>query len=659
MRFVGIFGVLCGVFLLVAPAAGAQTEGLTYTEDTVFTVRDGFVEVEIEAVMANTTAEDRQGNTIFFSFFDSLVLAVPTGAQDLSIVSRGSELSSTAEALDDNFEIHTAALPSQLRPGDSRSFTIRFVLPDGDVRGDGLFVSNPAFHAFPIWSFSDPGTGSLRLRVPEDADLNDSAGQLRPAGSVDGFVEWEPRDFENPEELFAFVTVAFDELLRTERFAVVGQQIELQAWPGDDEWADFTRETIEVGLPALETTIGIPVPDQSTLEVTESLTPNLYGYSAWYDQLDTSIEIGNELDDTVIIHELSHAWFNNDLFVERWISEGLAEEFTWHVQTELGWDVEADPSAPNPLDDAATPLVGWGTAGSGGVDQAGFQAEEQYGYNASWFVVREMTDIIGLEQMRGVIAQANGNITAYGDTDPEATTTVRDDWRRFLDLASVGITPEQEATLVGLFSDFVVEPDDVELLEQRTAAREQYRELVGNEAQWDVPADIRLALDSWRFEDASSLMAQAAEVQARFVEVDELATASSLVLSDAAQVSYERNGSDFALLVLDEQEAAIDKVETVRTAATRELTTDERWGLREVSRRPYVEAAEAAFASDEIAQIDLAQTRLDGLLAQAAIAGADRILWLKYGIAAMVGIFLLMVRRLLRRNKVSDQRMLG
>ena len=110
MRFVGIFGVLCGVFLLVAPAAGAQTEGLTYTEDTVFTVRDGFVEVEIEAVMANTTAEDRQGNTIFFSFFDSLVLAVPTGAQDLSIVSRGSELSSTAEALDDNFEIHLSLI---------------------------------------------------------------------------------------------------------------------------------------------------------------------------------------------------------------------------------------------------------------------------------------------------------------------------------------------------------------------------------------------------------------------------------------------------------------------------------------------------------------------------------------------------------------------
>ena len=70
--------------------------------------------------------------------------------------------------------------------------------------------------------------------------------------------------------------------------------------------------------------------------------------------------------------------------------------------------------------------------------------------------------------------------------------------------------------------------------------------------------------------------------------------------------------------------------------------------------RTLLRTYEVAFASDEIAQINLAQTNLNGLLSQAAIVGAERILWLKYGIAAMVGILLLMARRVFRWRRKSE-----
>ena len=28
-----------------------------------------------------------------------------------------------------------------------------------------------------------------------------------------------------------------------------------------------------------------------------------------------------------MLHEIAHTWFNEDLFEERWITEGLADEF--------------------------------------------------------------------------------------------------------------------------------------------------------------------------------------------------------------------------------------------------------------------------------------------------------------------------------------------
>ncbi len=642
MRFLAVLTVLFGVLVTGVATAGAQVDGLSYAEDTVFTITEDGVQVVTEAVMTNTSRERRSGNTIYYSYFDTYIVIVPIGAEDLRITSRGSTLSSTGEAVDEDFEIRTVRLPSELRSGQSRSFTVSYTLPRGEIRDDGLFFSNPAFHAFPLWSFSDPGTGSLLLRVPEEADLNEFGGLLRRTGLNDDYIEWAPRDFARPEDLFAYVTVTVDDELEATTFSVAGQSIELHSWPGDAAWATFAKETISVGLPELESLIGLPIPDQDTLEITESVTPYFYGYGGWYNPADTSIEIGNELDQTVMMHELTHAWFNRDLFVERWVSEGLAEEYTWRAMNELGWDLERLPGIPNTQSPAATPLLGWGRNGVGGVSDETFLAQEAYGYDTAWYVMHELYNLLDRDGMQQVLAAADAHTTAYPGDDETELTNKPNDWRRLFDLAAMHVDAEDEAKIEALFVDYVLGESHIEQLERRREVRDRYDQFVSQDLAWRIPDDLRSALEAWRFDTAVALLDDAEAVQDRYRDVADATASANLELSNAARARYEQSEPDYAgaLDMLNQQVQSMADVEAVRAIVERERTSEERWGLGDNSLISFSLGAEAAFAIDDVEQIAAARSGVDVTLVRAAAVGAERILWAKIGAGASVMLVL-------------------
>ena len=105
MRLVAFFAVVFSLVVSLAIPAGAQTTGLAYTEDVVYTVLDDSVRVELTATMTNTTIERREGDTVFFTFFDTVVFIAPTGLTNLSIASEGTLLASSAEPLDEDFDV--------------------------------------------------------------------------------------------------------------------------------------------------------------------------------------------------------------------------------------------------------------------------------------------------------------------------------------------------------------------------------------------------------------------------------------------------------------------------------------------------------------------------------------------------------------------------
>ena len=619
---------MIGVFFFGAPLLGAQTEGLIYSEDTVFIVEEGVVRVETTATMTNTTVERREGDSIFFSFFDELFLVTPIGVENLVISSAGATLSSTASPIDEFFELRAVPLPTQLRSGQSRTFEVSFDLPAGELRGDGLFFSNPAHSAFALWSFSDPGQGSLTLRVPPEVQLNDVGNSLRLSGSDDGFTFWEPIDFEVPTDLFAYVTVTNDRALESERFTVAGQDIEVNSWPGDDIWADFAAETIRSGLPVLEELIGLEVPDQSTLEVTESVTPYFFGYAGWYNPVDTSIDIGNDLDDAVMLHELSHAWFNIDLFTDRWIVEGLAEEFTFRAQAELNLEQETPPAVPRLTDRGAQALQDWDSALAGRTNSEEFQDQEAYGYETSWYTVRQIVDIIGLDGMQAVLADVDQSRPSYPSGDASETSSARDDWRRLLDLTSSYATTEEAERLEQLFSDFVANEAGIETLERRRQARIDYEILSERNPQWEVSPSIRTALERWDFDTADLLLEQARAVQDRYLQLQAEVDGTNIVVSNAPQLAYEQGETNFdeALRLLDGQFRSVEAISSMQESVERVLTFRQRIGFVGRDDPPeLLTGALEALADDDFVRVDQTAAEFDSILLDADRSGALRL----------------------------------
>ena len=639
------FMILVVLFATAVPA-GAQTPGLHYSEDVVFTVLEDSVRVDLTATMTNNTVERRQGDTVFFSFFDTFIFIAPTGVTDLSISSNGSALSSSTERLDDDFDVVSATLPEQLRSGDSRSFNVSYTLPRGEPRSDSAFLSNPAYHGFPLWSFSDPGTGSLTLRVPEDAEVSELGVTLQRRGTEDGFVTWEPLRFDVPEDFFTYVNVIRDDRLVEQRFDVSGQEILLRSWPGDSEWVEFAQTAIEDGVPALEDRIGAPIPDQDTLEVTASVTPFLFGYAGWYDPSNTSIEIGNELDRGVMLHELSHAWFNESLFMDRWMIEGLAEEFSWQIDRQLGEFDNELPTTPRATDAGAAPLNQWSSVLTD-LGNEELREREVYSYNASWFVVRELAEIVGTDGLQQMILAADSDAPSYAGAN---RSLLPNDWRRVLDLASNQTDAAGEAALDELWLSLVVDEREAELVTARREVRDQYLHFRDRPLGWAIPQDIEQAMADWRFDDAEELLREASRVldlQRRVIYQADLA---GLEAAEAGRDAYEQPVPDYALAltVLGEQEEAIESVVSVRDLATRPLTAEEQRGFVDPSLDRYVDEAESAYATNRFADVIDLRDQLATSRRDAASIGSTRLLWSRLGLGAAVVMVLLGIGGLAR-----------
>ena len=84
-------------------------------------------------------------------------------------------------------------------------------------------------------------------------------------------------------------------------------------------------------MPDLETAIGLPWPVDRELGISEVSSTQIEGYAGLYDSATDEIQISEDLDEQIIVHETAHAWFNGGLFAQRWISEGLADEYASRV----------------------------------------------------------------------------------------------------------------------------------------------------------------------------------------------------------------------------------------------------------------------------------------------------------------------------------------
>lgn len=635
---------LAAVVLAVGAAAPASAQeaapdddGLRLEVDTTYRVDPvaGMVDVVLDVSATNTLEDvpDEFGVTRFY--FDEVVFLIPLEARSIAATDEDGSLDfRVLERADDGIVEIGVALAPRLYSGSTAELEISFTLPGDEPRSDGDLRVNEAFIWFYVWAYGDPGMSTVAVEMPTRFGVEILGDPLELDGQM-----WRSGVIEDPSAWVAVVSGRDDTALELSEVVIGGATVELAAWPDDGEWAEEVERVLGEGIPVLEDLTGFEW--NTRLRITQSFAPYIRGYAGWFDGASDEVEIGEELDAHVILHEVSHVWFDDALFGERWITEGLADTFAAQAVERLGRDRRDQPGVDRG-DPVAVPLNLWTDPT---FDDRTVDRTEDYAYAAAWHVVDAITAEIGVDRIADVLAAASGDLIAYqGDTAPEPVEA-NDDWRRFLDLLEqVGGSNTAEQ----LFRDWVVTDSQMAEMDRRAEVRNEYRAVEGVAGEWSMPLELRSAMGAWDFDAADGLLDGAASVLAAR---DALALAAEAVGAVPPSLEERFEAGDDADVLAAELAAQTVVVVSVGTAADvveRPRTIVEHVGLwgsdPDGELQAAITAVEAGRLGDgaefaEAAQRSIAEAEQNGLI-RLGVAGA----------LLVVGTVVLFVVRRRRQN---------
>lgn len=493
-----------------APAAPVQEDGLQTRTTSTYVVDPaaGAIRVTVDISVTNQIPNRTRGGIIEQAYFSEIGVPVLTEAKDFVATKSGGGTAVVTPTDIGNPYVRSAVI--ELNPnlfyGQTQSLQLTYNLPNQPPRAPGLSRANDAFVTFPAFTFGDPGLGNIEIRLPERYEVEVVRGELDQT-TAEGQTILTAENLENPDAFLAFVVGSDEEKLVIEPADVEGAEVEVRAWPDDPEWAEFAAAQIGDAKPVLEELIGLPWPRDDALAVVESAGPYAYGYAGWYSESDHTISVGDQLDPRVMVHELSHVWFNAQLFDDRWVAEGFAEAYAARALDELDEPQDA-ATTPDRAGAGAVALNDWSDPFL--LDEAS-DATEAYGYAASWFVIDQVAEEVGVEELQAVLAAADAEAIPYaGDPEPESYGEPVN-WQVLLDLLENRAGSTEAAELWDLF---VVNDEQRTLLASRTDARAVYDDLVEQGDGWTPPLEVRMIMSRWDFPALDDAVAEAEDVLA-------------------------------------------------------------------------------------------------------------------------------------------------
>ena len=544
-----VFVVFGLVGLRAAPTAHAQSsadDGLRFASSWVFAMDPaaGAIHAHVTVDVTNEVPDQYGAFSYRRAYFSAIGVPVLAEAAGVTAVRAddGRPLEVTIEATDvPEVVVAVVDLDPNLFYQETQQVQLSFELPGLAPRAAGVTRVNAAFADLIALVVGDPGLTNVEITVPLGYEI-EVIGDPLERSQRDGLAVLSASAIADPDAWFSSVVIRDDDHLDVRTVEADGHDVEIRSWPGDTEWADFVARYATASIPALEDLIGQPWPAGDDVSVTETVSPYLYGYAGWYSDIDASIEVGDELDQTTVVHEISHAWFNSDWFTDRWIGEAFAQEYTARVLAGLGEPMQS-PLPVDPAHPGVVRLVDWSEPTA--FDDIS-EAHDEFAYNASWAVLRALMDEIGTERMAAVLdAVADRTIAYAGDPVPESTRTTG--WRRLLDLLeNVGGSTQAEQ----LFATHVTPVGDELVLLDRADARAAYTQLATDGAGWSPPFTIRRELSNWDFADARAAMDAARQALAGRNQVAELLAPLDLDVPTGMEPEYEtaRNPDDLTEL---------------------------------------------------------------------------------------------------------------
>ena len=607
-----------------SPILAAEDElSLASTSSYSLVPEKGLVHVTVDVTATNNKPDLVQqtpsGTRTTRYFYDAAAIAVHAEATEIR-ASAGNRSLTTKVTTEDGYARVQVNFRGDLQYKQSTGFRVDYDLPGGAPRSDSDIRVGSAFATFYAWSFGD--RGDVSIVIPAGFEV-ETSGDTVAETVKDGVTTLTASGIADPNEWYAVVVADRRDSLTRDRLDLEGgEHVVVRAWPEDVEWRTRVRDLLRLGLPILVEKIGLDWPVEGDIEVAEVHTPLLEGYAGVFYTNEGRIEISEDLDELTIVHEASHAWFNPNLWVGRWINEGFADEYASRVLDEISVG-GLRPDTVSPSSDGAIELNLWTHPGRIADDET--DQREHFGYEASWTVVRTMLDEIGEESMRAVLAAAHAEQTAYrGASEPE-TVTIKNDWRRFLDLLEEAGGSEGAEEL---FRRWIVSTEQEALLDTRREARVAYAALLDAGKGWLPGYVIRDPLGRWEFARATTGISEASEILSLRDEITAHAAGLAVEPPNSLRVAYEGATEDLGSV----RDMAVAQLATATDLdAAAGLVAGERdvfisIGLIGEDPAAALAAAVAAFSGGDTAGAEAAADSVSALMTGAADAGRTRAL---------------------------------
>jgi len=628
LRTLAILGLVLGAVLAPfnAPPAHAAEPDLSVGSSAVYTLipDKGLVHVVVDVTATNNkpnlVQQSPGGTRTTRYFFQSATIAVQPEAVDIRAgAGRRTKLETTVTTADTYLAVRVDFV-ADLFFGQTTKFRVEYDLPGGAPRSESDIRVGAAFATFYAWAFGDQG--DVRIDIPAGYKV-DTRGMTVTKSVANGVTSLAATAVTAITDWYVVVVADRHDALTQDRLDLPdGEHLVVRGWPEDEEWRTRVRDLLRIGLPVLFEKVGLPWPVAGDIEVAEVHTPLLEGYAGVFYTNEDRIEISEDLDELTIIHEASHAWFNQDLFVGRWIDEGFANEYASRVLDEVSMG-GLGPDTVSPTDKAAVDLNTWQHPGRIADEETNLR--EHYGYEASWTIIRALVDEIGEDGMRAVFAAARAKETAYRGAGERETVTIPTDWRRFLDLLE---GPGGSKRAEDLFRRWVVDDAQAKLLDTRVSARKAYARLVDDGLGWLPGYVVRGPLDRWQFSAATDRIVEARGVLQLRNQINEVARRAGATPPEMLRVAYEGETKDLDTVrqVATDELAAANALAAAKdaVAADRDLVTS--IGLTGEDPDAGLAAATEAFAAGDLKATNDAAAAVTALMAGADDTGRTRAL---------------------------------
>jgi hypothetical protein len=600
---------------------------------------EGRIEVDVEVTFENTTP-DPSGQ---FSVFEVVDLAVQDQATDISATDDEGDLN-VSVGTREGTHVVSVRPRSEVRYGEETTFTLQYVLPDGDA---GALRVRPSVVIFPAWGF---GTSArVTVTLPSSFEVAVDGDELTAKRDGNAW-ELDSGRINDPTRWLAVVTATRPATFLTlsEGVPLSSGTVDLQvrAWEDDRAWGARTLALLADALPLLEEEIGLEYPQVGPLVVVESVAGPETGFG---EPEPGEAEIAAAFDEPpfTLVHQAAHVWFRAELAGERWIREGFASYAAASIADALDVDPPFDPAAETEgLEDDAFPLVSWGQ-GEASAEQ------DRYAYAASWQTANRIASTVGADATRAAWQRIAAGIGAY---EPMGAASLTDDAtltpigsRELLDQLQAVSNADPSPVFAGL----VFDDETAALLEPRAEAREAFTRLLTVAGSWGAPDPIKAALGGWSFDEAGQ---QIEEAVAWLEDRDALlsrADEAGLTVPQRLRDRYvTAGGGADARAELDAEIAVVDDYLEVVDRLAEERSILERVGLLGGRPEPSELMADAAtqFAEGDLRgaaeSIEAARARLDA----AAVDGAVRIA----SVVAVVLLVVVLIVWILRRRSRTD-----